>query len=172
MEHKSRHSASMIFFIIITTLLYAIFAFNSSLSLYKYTTTIANFSSPYIVQTILSVYGRYIWPIFLFTTGGVLIYIIIQGAKNDGFLLPIWAINNTNQSLKIYICDHFIGPVEPGKRIQNNHLPPLYRNYIIEAKDDHGNVLCSREFSRRDLIEMNGKVDINGSNSPASFGCT
>jgi hypothetical protein len=147
--------------LIITTIMYALFAFNSGLYLYKHVSFIADLLLPDILQTIFSFYGQYLWPVFMFVFAIIIIYLIIKGAKNDWFLLPIWVVNNTGQSLKIYMRKWFIGMVEPGKSIQNNYLHPLYKSYLIEAKDDHENILYSREFSRHDLVETDGQVEIN-----------
>jgi hypothetical protein len=147
--------------LIFITVFWAFFAFNSGLSLCKYISIIANLTVPDIIKTIFNFYGQYLWPVFMFVAVGIFIYLLVKGANNDWFLLPIWVVNNTRQSLKIYIRNWFIGMVEPGKSIQNNTLRPLYKNYLIEAKDANENVLYSREFSRHDLEGMNGKVEIN-----------
>jgi hypothetical protein len=136
-------------YLITITVLYAIFAFNSALSLYKYTATIASFTSPDIVQTILSFYGRYIWPIFLFTMGGVFIYVLIQGAKNDGFLLPIWVINNKGQSLKIYISDYFVGLVEPGKAFKT-----IIGIHFIETILSKQKTIMAMSYIQKSLVVM------------------
>jgi len=141
--------------------LFGLMAFNSGLYLYKHISTITNFTLPDILQIILDFYGQFLWPVFFLGGGIFFIYALIKGASNDWFLLPVWVVNNTGQSLKIYIRNWFIGMVEPGKSIQNNYLRPLYKSYLIEAKDDHENILYSRDFSRHDLIEMDGKVEIN-----------
>lgn len=147
--------------LIMGNVLFALMAFNSGLYLYKHVSTIANLTLPDILKTILSFYGQFLWPVFIFGAAGFFIYMFIKGANNDWYLLPLWIVNNTRQSLNIYIRDWYIGKVEPGKSIQNNLLHPLYKSYLIEAKDDQENVLYSRDFSRHDLVELDGKVQIS-----------
>ena len=49
-----------------TTAIWAVFAFNSALSLYKSVSTMANQPVPEILRTVVNFYGQFIWPIFLF----------------------------------------------------------------------------------------------------------
>jgi hypothetical protein len=145
----------------IGNVLFALMAFNSALYLYKHVSTIANLALSDILKTILNFYGQFLWPVFMFGAVGFFIYMLIKGANNDGRLLPLWVVNNAGQSLNIYIRGWFIGKVEPGKSIQNNYWGAHFNNYLIDAKDDNDNLLYSREFSRRDLVEIDGKVEIS-----------
>ena len=75
--------------LIITTVTWAIFAFNSGLYLYKHVSITANLTLPGIFQTIFNFYGQYLWPVFMFVLVGILIYLVVKGANNDWFLLPL-----------------------------------------------------------------------------------
>ena len=130
------------------------FAFNSALNLYKSIALTVDHIPPEILRTVFNFYAQYIWPFLLPLLAGIFIYTLFKGMTNDWFLLPIWVTNSTNQSLKVYIRNWFIGEISPGGKIQNNYLHPLYKNYIIEAKDAEENVLFSKDFSRRELEEI------------------
>ena len=70
-------------------------------------------------------------------------------------------IKRTGLLRYIYIRNWLIGEISPGEKIQNNYLQPMYKNYLIEAKDAEGNVLFAKDFSRRELEEIDGKVEVS-----------
>jgi hypothetical protein len=141
--------------------LWAFFAFNSALNLYKSVALAVDHTPPEILRTVFNFYAQHIWLVLMFLFAGIIIYTMFKGMTNDWFLLPVWVINNTDRSLKIYIRNWFIGETSPGGKIQNNYLQPLHKNYLIEAKDAQGNVLFAKDFSRRELEEIDGKVEVS-----------
>jgi len=78
--------------------------------------------------------------------------------------IPIIVVNHTDQSLTIIINKQLIGEVDPGAEIKNqNRLVPAggIKEYLIEAKNTHGDTLYSRSYTFDQLIrDMNLTVTI------------
>ena len=77
---------------------------------------------------------------------------------------PIRVVNQTDQTLTIFITKQKIGEVGPGAEISNqNSLVPAggIKEYLIEAKNAQGNSVYSRSFTFDQLSrDMNWRVVI------------
>lgn len=77
---------------------------------------------------------------------------------------PIRVVNQTDQTLTIFIIKQKIGEVSPGGEIKNqNRLAPVagIREFLIEAKNAQGDTLYSRSFTYDQLSrDMGWKVVI------------
>ncbi len=70
-------------------------------------------------------------------------------------------INLTDTALNIHLRGIFIGETYPGAEIDNKKVLSTFDNYLIEAKDESGKILFSKDFSLDELdkTEWNIKIE-------------
>ncbi len=61
--------------------------------------------------------------------------------------IPIRVINQTDQTLAIFINGHSIGDVRPSAEIKNTTVSAVLKEYLIKARNTQGNTIYSRSFT-------------------------
>jgi hypothetical protein len=82
--------------------------------------------------------------------------------------VELYVHNQTNHLVKMFICELPQVTVPPGKLERfatmeippKPDLPPAREKYLIEAKDEQGEVVYSREFTWQELDDMDWKITI------------
>jgi hypothetical protein len=146
-----------------TSAIWAILALNSAIYVHKAFSRILNpndgWFGPQALQSVYVIYGKYIWPIILFLVAGFSFYVFIKGLYMVSYA-SIWVYNTTDKALDVCVQGKFIGKVEAQLRIQNTRVLPIYKTYLIEAKDADGNKVYSKQFEIDEIDKNSGKIDI------------
>jgi hypothetical protein len=115
-----------------------------------------------IVASSFSSLSFYIFiPLFIIMGVTVLMNMILMlrlSAVKD--TAPIRLRNMTNKTLKVYIRGIFAGEVLPDSQIENKKVLSVYDSYPIEAKDESGNVVFSKELDLNALEESDWEIEI------------
>lgn len=69
--------------------------------------------------------------------------------------------NKTNQNLSIFLNDEHIGDVAPGRQIRNKTLLFGYAKYVVQAKNDRGEIVYSKVFTYEEMKQIKWKVVVN-----------
>lgn len=115
-----------------------------------------------LLSFIISPYAEYVF----ITIGAVLLccvfaWGILSFVQWGSFSkAPILLYNNTERTLKVYISGRPIGDLEPGGKLKNRFVSGSSERYLIEARDDSGNIIYSKEFSLDELDTAGWKVTI------------
>ena len=104
--------------------------------------------------------------IFIFSLAPILLtgILLIVGCSCGEMPLPLQIENQTDMSLTIYVQEHKAGGVEPHESVKIKGIPGTLTHYLIEAKNNEGEVIHSRKFSVSELHDADWKVVI-----PKSF---
>ncbi|MFC1592974.1 hypothetical protein ACFL4C_03065, partial [Candidatus Omnitrophota bacterium] len=73
---------------------------------------------------------------------------------------PIRIKNETDKILKVYLRGTLIGKMQPGSKTENKKVLSIHDAYLIEAKDDSGNIFYSKEFNLDALDTLDWMVTI------------
>jgi hypothetical protein len=71
--------------------------------------------------------------------------------------------NRTDQVLTIYVDGHRIDDVKPGETIERETVPAVLPRYLIEARNDKGEVVYSKVFTIREISKAKEKIVISPS---------
>ncbi len=98
--------------------------------------------------------------ILLLTIVFLIVVPLLMGGACGERNLPLQVENRTDIALTIYVQEHEAGSVEPYQSVKVKGIPGTLTHYLIEAKNDEGEVIYSRKFSTSELHDADWKVVI------------
>jgi hypothetical protein len=87
---------------------------------------------------------------------GILLIVVVACEPH----IPIKIENRTNTVITVYVREHEKGNVQPNQIVEIKDVPGIYSYYLIEAKNNKGDVIYSRNYSASELHDADWKVII------------
>jgi hypothetical protein len=93
----------------------------------------------------------------------MLLVVLLLVAIGCEYMLVLEFENRTDQVLTIYVDGHRIDDVKPGETIKRETVPGVLSHYLIEARNDKGEVVYSKVFTDLELYNVKFKIVISPS---------
>jgi hypothetical protein len=99
------------------------------------------------------------YPIIILIIG--LVIVLIPGCSLWGSpTRDLSIINKTNQTLKVYVNDYFVGEATPNEKIVREDVGIDIGKYLVVAKSINGKEKYSKEYTTGELFDIKWQIEI------------